>query len=172
MDENNHGRVSTISSPLETGQLTSYAAPKIDRQKAEQLSILLRRLAAAYYNPNFTQEQAAIVIADYILDLAEFSIRDVEDAVRAYRLDAKSEFFPKPGALYKLASLARRERQAKENHRPVKAEFNRPHLWWALPKVLWQSGWRENEVPYGEMVKEERGGTLRQPNRQVHPRRP
>jgi hypothetical protein len=161
-----------LSTPLfaeATGQLTSYAAPKIDRQKAEQLSTLLRRLAIPYYRPDFTEQQATALIADYILDLAEFAICDVEEAARVYRKDPKSEFFPKPGVLCKLASDARKERNARSDRKPMKLEFGeaRPLMWWTQPVQLWRSNWRESETPLGAMVKDTVGGRLRLPERVV-----
>lgn len=165
----NHPLQSTTSSQPATGQLISYLGQNLtlDRQKAEQLSTLLRRLAIPYYCPDFTKELAEVKIADYILDLAEFAICDVEDAIRQYRRDAKSDYFPKPGALYKLAATARHERIKFADMKPVRRQFSdsRPLCWWTRPKADWKPNWLETEVPAGERVRDVVGGAFREPDR-------
>lgn len=166
MDNEKRPVQSVISSLRETGPLTSFADQKIDRQKAQQLSTLLRRLAVAFYSPDFTQEQASVVIADYILDLGGFAIVDVEDAIRAYRRDPKAQFFPKPGILYSLAAAAQKERRESERHRAAKSpQFGegRPIMWWTQPRKFWKPHWRESDVPAGHMVRDVETGKLRAP---------
>lgn len=124
------------------------------------------RLGMTYVSRDFTADQAKVVMADYVSDLAEFTVFDVETAIREFRRDKKSEFFPKPGVLYNLSCVARRERIEREDYRRNKPEFraSRPHLWWMLPKEVWRQEWRESEVPAGEFIKDVRGGNLRQAN--------
>lgn len=104
------------------------------------------------------------MIADYILDLAEFDVSDVEEAVRQYRKSG-AEFFPKPGVLDKLASTVRSQRHA--TTKPLKPEFGdtRALMWWTFPKTDWKAHWRECEVPSGQKVQDVRGGKFRDPQR-------
>lgn len=106
------------------------------------------RLAIAF-NPNLSPDQAKVFITDYILDLAEFAVTDVEEAIRAYRRDEKQFTFPKPGLLYKLASLARRDRTQRATAKPIKPQFGdqRPIMWWTQSLWLWKPHWRETEIP-------------------------
>jgi hypothetical protein len=112
------------------------------------------------------------MIADYVLDLAEFAICDVEDACKAYRKDPASEFFPKPGQLFKLASVARRDRNAAEKFAETRGRIpeekdQRPILWWMQSTKCWPRHWRESEVPSGQLIRDEPDAAWRDPERVV-----
>lgn len=112
-----------------------------------------------YFSRDFTAEQAKVVIADYVQDLSEFAVCDIEDAIRQYRRDPLAEFFPKPGRLCELCSGARSDRIARENCKPGSAPKNlvpefgesRPIRWWDHPKQLWRPHWKESEIPMAEV---------------------
>lgn len=113
---------------------------------------MLARLAAHYYRPDFTEGQARSLIGDYCHDLQEFEVADVLEAVRLYRRDPASKFFPPVGTLRKLAVLSakdRRERFEAEQRGPLKPECgdSRPNMWWCQRRALWKPHWRESEIP-------------------------
>lgn len=118
---------------------------------------MLLRLAVTYYRPDFTEMQAKVLIADYLLDLAEFEPSDVETAISNYRRMPAAEYFPKPGILFRLSDGARTMRQARE--KPTQAvrsqtRTSRPIMWWLLPRKVWKPEWREQDAPDGSMVRD------------------
>ena len=148
---------SLLEEPASSG--TWREEPKMDRQKAAQVSKLLMRLAMTYFSRDFSPEQAKVVIADYVLDLAEFAVCDIESAISCYRKDPTSEFFPKPGRLCELCSDARGNRIARENTKPGKPEKglvpefkeSRPLRWWQQPRKMWDATWKETDIPFSEI---------------------
>lgn len=104
-------------------------------------------------------------------DLVEFAVSDVETAIRLYRQDPKSKYFPSPGVLRKLAGDERRERNKATKSRKLRTEWvegtSRPIRWWGLPRTLWKQEWRETEVPMGEMVRDAKTDIWRAPERLV-----
>lgn len=108
---------------------------------------MLAKLAQHYYRPDFTEGQARQLIRDYVEDLAEFSVSSLDEAVREYRRDAKSKFFPPVGRLRELAIAAdKRNAEALRyaHQRPLPKE-TRPLMWWNLP--FWRDHWHESEIP-------------------------
>jgi len=162
------GEPATIAStlPLHRSPENSLA------NKAEDLTILtamLAKLAQHYYRPDFTEGQARQLIRDYLHDLAEFDLRDVDAGVTAYRRDPKSKFFPTVGQLRERILEAQKDRLASARMGTAKArpQFgdSRPIMWWALPKNLWQPHWSESDVPFDMRVKDAPGGKWRWPHR-------
>lgn len=110
---------------------------------------MLSRLAVHYYRADFKPEHAASLIRDLLEDLSEFALSDVEMAIRVYRMDPKSKFFPTSGQLRALAMQARQDHtEAKRGPiKPVLGE-SRPLMWWTKPKKLWKDHWREDEISF------------------------
>lgn len=128
--------------------------------------MMLGKLAVHYYRPDFTEGQARQLILDYLDDLADFPLHVTEKAIRAYRCDPGSEFFPKLGRLIELAKRAERDAEAPSKPLPALRE-SRSIRWWSQCKLLWKPHWRESEVPMGEKVRDVPGGPMRDPERVV-----
>jgi hypothetical protein len=133
-----------------------------------QIAQLLAALSSHYYRPDFTEAQSRRLIADMVQDLEEFPVAEIEAAIRQYRRDPKSRFFPTSGALRGLIAQARRER-AERDRLPRKIKpLGRPLMWWTLPRSWWSKwshDWKESEVPAGELIRDVPGGPFRQPQR-------
>lgn len=104
------------------------------------------------------------------MDLKEFTLAEVENAITAYRQmlmpPGKEKYFPGSDKLRGLVFEARKHRAELERlGPPVPTGNRRPHLWFMLPKTLWHQDWRENDVPPGEMIKDATGGPMRLPER-------
>lgn len=133
--------------------------PKTDPAKARQLIGALARLAA---HPNFTpgadltEGQFAAMAQDFVTDLDEFTLTEIDSAILAYRQDPRARGFPTPGRLRELASRARQDRAAASRPRTNLGDV-RPCLWWLRPRALWRPNWRESDIPAGEMYKGEDG---------------
>jgi hypothetical protein len=67
--------------------------------KDAAILVLLGKLAVHYWRPDFTPGQARQLYADYVEDLREYSLRDINNAILKYRRDAESKFFPTCGQL-------------------------------------------------------------------------
>lgn len=122
-------------------------------------------LSSHYHRPDFPPAQAQRLIANLVEDLEEYPIVDIENAARSYRRDPKSRFFPKPGELRGLIAQARRERADLESRPRKIIPLGRPSRWHDRPKSQWKAGWLETEVPIGELIRDEPGSRLREPNR-------
>lgn len=61
----------------------------------KQIAAILAKLSLHYWRPDFSPEQARLVMEDYLNDLAEFEPVQVERACMEYRRRPGSEFFPK-----------------------------------------------------------------------------
>ena len=137
-------------------------------------------MAIHYYRPDFTEQHARLMIADYVADLLEFSVADIEAALREHRHDSKAKFFPQIGELRERCLKVKRNRQIaseaatagerlarrfqKANGYPLPA---RPILWWMIPRDQWPQNWREEEVPMSEKIRETRNGAFRLPERLI-----
>ena len=136
------------------------------------LTAMLAKLAQHYYRPDFTEGQARQLIRDYLSDLEEFDLRDVEAGITAYRRDPKAKFFPTVGQLRERVLEAQKDRLVAASYgNAAKAtpQFgeSRPTRWWQIPKTLWREGWRESEVPWDEKIRDVSGGEYRWPTRRV-----
>lgn len=94
----------------------------------EAVKSTLGMMFAIYPQPERSREEWAAWWAAYIEDLSEFPLASLEAAVREYRRQGDSEFFPKPGTLRQLAAkhrapyvgaLARARMASKQPIRPM-----------------------------------------------------
>lgn len=111
--------------------------------------LLLGRLAVHYYRPDFTPAAAKSMVEDMADDLGEFTLAEIEVAIRAYRLDASERFFPRSANLRELVLAERSARRESATGAECKIQFgeSRPLMWWTKPKTLWARHWREGEIP-------------------------
>lgn len=65
----------------------------------KQIAAILARLALHFWRPDFTPEQARMVIEDYLDDLRGYSPTQIERACMQFRKRPDSTFFPKSGQL-------------------------------------------------------------------------
>lgn len=107
-----------------------------------QQTTALMGLAVHFYRPDFTEGQARVLIRDMLEDLGEFTTPQVEAAIKQYRRDPSSRFFPTSGQLRKLASQARSEEREAARHR-INLEFgdNRPLDWEYHRTRFWEKHW-------------------------------
>lgn len=138
----------TIGSLPPVSRSSTTLSERYEVARQAHVTTALVGLAVHYYRPDFSEGQARVLIRDMLEDLAEFSVPDVEAAVKAYRRDANSKFFPTSGQLRKLAREARAETRDMTRHK-INFEFgdSRPLMWWCQSKALWKKHWREDEIP-------------------------
>jgi len=67
---------------------------------------ILSRLALHYWRPDFSPEQARMLMADYLDDLVEVSPNQLERACMEFRKKPESTFFPKIGELLAIINPA------------------------------------------------------------------
>lgn len=123
-----------------------------DPQKLQTIAAKLAELATIYHRADFSEAQAQILIKTYVSDLAEFAIVDIEDAIRTYRRNPKSKFFPLVGELIELAQKAAAGRRSVPGGPRMVPEFGepRPILWWLRRRKVWEPHWKESEIPANE----------------------
>lgn len=94
------------------------------------------------------------MIGDFVADLEEFPVAEIEVALQIYRRDSKNKFFPTPGAVREIILTGRRERAAlaKSSDRKKPMVESRPILWWTQPPYLWQPTWREADIPEADQL--------------------
>jgi hypothetical protein len=73
----------------------------------KQIAAILARLSLHFWRPDFTPDQARLLIKDYLEDLAGFAPNEIERACMAYRRKPDSKFFPKSGELLGILSPPR-----------------------------------------------------------------
>lgn len=78
---------------------------------AEFVAMVLMRLQAHYWRPDFSPAQAKALYADFFEDLAHLPPDILEDAIRIYRRDPDEAYFPHPGALLGRAAPLIEERR-------------------------------------------------------------
>ena len=159
----------TIHSSTPVRRSQEITSPQTGKDQATVV-LMLSKLAVHYYRPDFTEGQARSLIADMVVDLSEFTLGEVEAAIVAYRQQApspgKAKYFPDSGTLRQLASAERKHRREVQAA-PVRALFpGRPLMWWMRSKRLWHPTWLENDVPEGELIRDELAGPLRAPRYQ------
>lgn len=109
---------------------------------------MLTALASVYWRPDFGPSQAAVLMADFVQDLEEFPVPEIEVAIQTYRRDPKSKFFPTPGVLRGIILEGRKERAELDNLGPAIRNFDsRPIMWWMQPRNLWRDHWLEDDIP-------------------------
>jgi len=104
---------------------------------------------------------------DFIEDLARYRIPEIQAAFAEYRRAPDSRGFPRPGAIIALIQKSQADRRTSSIQEGLQPEFgeSRPSMWWAQPKSMWRSHWRESDVPSGEKIRDEPRGVLRDPAR-------
>lgn len=108
---------------------------------------MLSRLAVHYYRPDFSEAQAKSLIADMLQDLEGFGVHEIEQAILDYRRDPKMKFFPRAADLRERAGAARRDmRPDRFGAGGIEFGESRPNGWEFLPKALWQSNWRADDL--------------------------
>jgi len=109
---------------------------------------MLIRLSAHYYRPDFTEAQAKALIRDMVEDLEEFTIFDVEVAIRTYRRDPANRFFPRAADLRGLIEADRKERRITGGKVRGEPEFpdSRPAMWEYTRKRFWQRHWSADDL--------------------------
>lgn len=124
--------------------------PKANPETALAVGVMIAKLATHYYRPDFGPEQVKHMTRDFIEDLEEFPITDIENAFRDYRRDPNNKFFPTPGMIRGIALKARKDRAELNRYnndlRPLWSD-SRPCRWWDRPKRYWRAEWRESEIP-------------------------
>ena len=100
-------------------------------------------------------------------DLEEFPVAEVEVAIRLYRQNSANRYFPTSGALRDIIHAQRRERSEMSRLKPKVTPLNRPLMWWHRPKSKWPETWLEWEVPPGQLICDEEGGSHREPSRRA-----
>lgn len=130
------------------------------------IGVMVAKLGAHYYRPDFGPEQVKHMALDFIEDLSQYPVCEVEAAFAAYRRNPENRFFPTPGMIRGIIDAARADiaRMSRISDKPLPAD-PRPTMWWAQPRQLWKAAWRESEVPAGEVIRDESGGALREPDR-------
>lgn len=138
---------------------------KVDPKKAEAIGLLLAGLQTQFWQEDISVEQNAFKTIDFITDLAEFKIEEIQAAIQTYRRDPSRTKMPTSGQLRSLALKERADAIAAAQPK-VRAEFpGRPMRWWLQSKNCWQPHWLESEVPRGEKIKDKFGAPLREPVR-------
>lgn len=92
---------------------------------------------------------------DFIEDLEEFAIPEIEAAIREYRRNPKNKYFPTPGQLRELAIAEMRHRNLQQSRGDgLKPQFgdSRPIRWWYRPREKWNASWREADIPQDEIT--------------------
>lgn len=86
--------------PMKTSQSGLSLQPKTstENSKAEAVAASLARLALHYWRPDFAPQQARLLLADFLSDLAPYSPEEISAACDAYRRSGE-KFFPTPGNL-------------------------------------------------------------------------
>lgn len=88
------------------------------------------------------------MIEDFVSDICEFPVPEIECALQEYRRNGKNKFYPTPGAIREIILEGRKERAAMDKiGDPVRNFDSRPFLWWLLPRPLWRPQWREDDIP-------------------------
>lgn len=117
---------------------------------------MLARLATHYHRPDFGPAQVKLMILDFIEDLSDYTVAEIEIAVRDYRRNPENKFFPKTADLRETCTANRKERASAVGGGGPKLvpQFgeSRPMRWWDKPKQLWRSHWREEEIPEAEQA--------------------
>lgn len=110
---------------------------------------MLAALAVHYYRPDFTPGQAKSLIGDMVEDLAEFTVPEIEVAIRGWRKDASKRFFPRGAELAELIRADRKHRRTIGRTGVAVSEFgdSRPIMWWLQQRKFWKPHWREDEIP-------------------------
>lgn len=81
--------------------------PTISPRK--QIAAILARLSLHYWRPDYSPEQARLLMEDYLSDLSGYSPAQVERACAEYRQNPANKFFPHSGELMGLMGHGKTE---------------------------------------------------------------
>lgn len=88
------------------------------------------------------------MIEDFVSDLMEFPLPEIDMALQEYRRNGKNKYFPTPGSIREIILHGRAERAAIEKIGPaIKNYDSRPIMWWMQPKEMWRDHWLESDIP-------------------------
>lgn len=135
--------------------------PSGDDQKLQELV----RLGSHFWPKDFTPAQAKHLLADYLEDLSKYRVAELEQICKDWRTDISRKSFPKVAELIQLLDRRRREITDAAAARERPKTLSRPLMWWHRPKSRWTFGWLESDVPAGQLIRDEEGGPLREPER-------
>lgn len=139
-------RPHTIGSSLEVRR-SSGSLAKTGRvgSTAKEVMAMLGKLALHYWRPDFSEQQAKLLFADFVEDLREYSPERIEAACTAYRRNPENRFFPTPGQL--RACIPPLKVEAVYGSGDTRTSLNRPTGWYLRPRDKWLPEWREDEAP-------------------------
>jgi hypothetical protein len=89
----------------------------------KQVAAILAKLSLHYWRPDFSPEQARLIMGDYLDDLRGYSPEQVCRACSEYRKLPDAKFFPTSGALLALLGHG-----TKSEPRPRLPTFRAPNL--------------------------------------------
>ena len=95
MDDQNHPKMKTGLPVRQTSRLDSAPKPSENERKLAELI----RLGSHYWTPDFTRAQANSLLADYIDDLTDCTVTQLEVACREWRRNAENTRFPRSAEL-------------------------------------------------------------------------
>lgn len=165
-----HQQPRTMTSSLDGGLQSEKPTPEKPQEdnRNGQIVALLVKLNSHFPQSKLNEQQAKHKALDFLEDLKEYTVAEIDNAIRDYRTNPESEYFPTPGKLLKILAANKVHRaQVLAIGKPAAFEFGegRPLKWWYRPKSSWNDTWREHEVPAGEMIRDSIGSALREPKR-------
>lgn len=88
----------------------------------KQIAAVLARLSLHYWRPDYSPEQARLLMEDYLSDLSGYSPAQVERACAEYRQNPANKFFPHSGELLGLMGHGKTEYRSRlPTHRATPA---------------------------------------------------
>lgn len=105
----------------------SQSSKTSNAERGQAITLMLVKLSAHYWRPDFSEGQARQLIADFIHDLAPFELEDIDRAITRYRSDPANRFFPHPGAL--IGILKPTEDKTPVRHALGKFDYERFKSW-------------------------------------------
>lgn len=98
-DRNYRPHTITSSLALLTSSQISEQRQTVIASKDEQIITMLMQLALMYWRPDFNPGQQKQLLVMYLEDLRPYAISAIHEAIRLYRTDKDSKFFPASGQL-------------------------------------------------------------------------
>lgn len=88
-----------------------------------------------------------MLIRDMVEDLAEFSLGEIDSAIKNYRQNPANKYFPVSGQLRAPILEARRDQRQMDRISTKPLAESRPLMWWYGPKKFWKAHWSEDDIP-------------------------
>lgn len=109
------------------------------------------------------------MVLDFIEDLADYTVAEIETAIREYRQDIENRFFPRTADILEICRGNRNHRASVlgcgRPYREPEFADSRPIRWWSQRRAFWKPNWRESEVPVGEKCRDASTNEFREPIR-------